>query len=274
DAEVLALAERERVDPAVLAHDAPRRVYDGPRAQALPGALFDEGVVAPGRDETKLLALPLVRAGELQRARFVADRALLGVTERKAQLAELGLTHPVQKVALVLARVPRPQELDTTLPLVEPRVVTRRDALGAEPLGQGEELGELDASIAAHARARRSPGQVVFDERLDDGLGEELASIEGVMGDAELVRDAPGVVQVFRRAAARSNAAVVRVVPEVQRHADHVVARPREARRGHGRVDPAAHGNQHATSHPAIFSVDFGPAPDRKAVADHGFGAA
>src|SRR5690606_33028201 len=75
-AEVLALTEREGVDAAVRADHAPRSIDDGPRAQSIGGVLLDERVVPPVRHEAKLLALALVRTGQLEGARLVAHGAL------------------------------------------------------------------------------------------------------------------------------------------------------------------------------------------------------
>jgi hypothetical protein len=76
----------------------------------------------------------------------------------------------------------------------DPCVVTGRDDPGAEVLGQGQELAQLDRSVAGHARARGGAGQVSIDEGRHDLALEELASIERVMGDAEVIGDQARVV--------------------------------------------------------------------------------
>ena len=121
-----------------------------------------------------------------------------------------------------------------------------RDLRGAQPIGEGEELAHLDRAVARDARARRRPAQVGVDERVDHFFREELAAIERIVRDAEVVGDAARVVLVFGRAAPAAHRAVVGVVPEVQGDADHVVPALDEPRRGHGGVDPSAHGHDDA----------------------------
>jgi hypothetical protein len=60
---------------------------------------------------------------------------------------------------------------------------------------------------------------------------------------AEEVGGAAGVILIFGSAAApvASGLALGRVVPEMQRDADHLVAKIDEARRRNGRIDPSAH---------------------------------
>src|SRR5207237_350799 len=84
------------------------------------------------------------------------------------------------------------------------------------------------------------------DERVDHRLAEQLAPIECVMRQPELVAHAAGVVLVFGRATT-PGVPFVHVVPEVQRDADDLVAALREQSRCHRRVDAAAHAHDDAS---------------------------
>ena len=116
----------------------------------------------------------------------------------------------------------------------------------AEAVGDREELRELHAPVAGGARAGRLAVEVRAREGIDDGACEERAPVEGVVRKPEGVCHAARVVLVLRRAATAvtaGGALVFRVVPEVQRHADHLVPGVHEARRGDRGVDPATHGD-------------------------------
>jgi len=121
-----------------------------------------------------------------------------------------------------------------------PRVVARGDVPSAEAIRDRQELAQLHRPVAGDAGARRLALEVGVDETSHHLAGEELTPIEGVVGDAEVVGDASGVVLVLGRTAA-ALLAPVGVVPEVEGHADDVVALVDEPRRSEGRVDPSAH---------------------------------
>ena len=119
---------------------------------------------------------------------------------------------------------------------------------GPQAIGQGEQFAHLDRAVARDTGARRAPRQVRVDERVDHFAAKEVAAIERVVRDPQLVGHAPRVVLIFGSAAAPANRAVVGIIPEVQRDADHVVPRLDEPRGGDRRVNPAAHGDDDAFS--------------------------
>ncbi len=147
----------------------------------------------------------------------------------------------MEEVALIFHAIEAAEEPRFALFLGDARVVAGGDEARAEAIGEREELAQLHRSVAGHARARRLAGEVGVDEGIDHVLLEELAAIEGEVRDVEVNGDAAGVVLVLRSAAAAADAAVVRVVPEVERHAHDVVALVEQAGRRDGGVHPAAH---------------------------------
>jgi hypothetical protein len=86
---------------------------------------------------------------------------------------------------------------------------------------------------------------VFVDEILDDGL-EGVREIQHIELDAKLVRHRARVGRVLGRAAPAR--VTVRVAGHAQAHEHARDLKPRVAQqpRRHRRIDPAAHGNQHA----------------------------
>ncbi len=256
------------------ARDASFGVDDGARTNAPLRALLDERRVRPlaRAHEAELLALALRRAGEAPRDGLRADLGLRALAEREHEATELGFGRGEEEVALVLVLVDAlAEERAAVVGAAEPRVVPGRDVRRAELVGEDEELSELDAAVACRARARGLAGEVGLDEGRDDGAREELAAVEREVRDAERVGRAPRVVLIFGRAAPTVGFVVglVRVVPQVQRDADDVVARVDEARGRDAGIDAAAHGDQHACVglHGARFSTQLAGAPARRAPA-------
>ena len=75
---------------------------------------------------------------------------------------------------------------------------------------------------------------------IDDVGGELFAEIEHVVADAELLRDASGVVDIGDGAAARIRIAT----PQLQRHAGDLVTLLLKERRSHRGVDTAREGDE------------------------------
>jgi hypothetical protein len=71
------------------------------------------------------------------------------------------------------------------------------DELGAEARREREQLPQLHGAVARDAGAGRLAVEVGVDEGADDVLLEQLAPIEGEVGDADDVGDAAGVVLIF-----------------------------------------------------------------------------
>ena len=144
----------------------------------------------------------------------------------------------VEEVALVLARVDaRVEEA-----VLRPRVVPRRDELGAELVRDVEELQKLHGAVARRAGARRLAAHVRLDEGLHHVPREERAAVEREVRKPHLVGHPPRVVLVLRRAAPTMRAQTrLRIVPKVQRAPHDVVSGVEKARRRDGGIDPAAH---------------------------------
>jgi hypothetical protein len=248
DAEPFALADGEAMDAGMRADDAPLGVEDGARPRSTLGPLFDEGVVPARGDEAELLAFPFGGAGQPAPQGVAPHLGFGRLTERKLEPLELLFGKRVEEVALVLVAIFGAMELDPVAVPHRPRVVARRHLRSAEPIGQREELGHFDGAVARDAGAGRAAREVGVDERIDDFTREELAPVERVVGNAEVVGDAAGVVLVLRSAAAPAHRSVVGVVPEMQGDADDVVAPVDEPRRGDGGIHPPAHGHDDALS--------------------------
>src|SRR5689334_14555496 len=179
------------MDPMVRSDRAPLLVDDCPRARPIAGTLIDERVVASGRNEAELLALPFAGTRKTERDGARPDVRFARVPERKFDPTELGLRKRMEKIALIFARISRAMELHALAVFPGARVVPGRHLAGPQPIGERKELGHFDAAIAGHAGARRRASEVSVDEGLDHFAREELAPVERVMRNAEMIGDAP-----------------------------------------------------------------------------------
>jgi hypothetical protein len=99
-----------------------------------------------------------------------------------------------------------------------------RQHVGAELPGGLEEVAELDRAVALDAGDRRLAGEVALGEAVDHRLAEALLVVEHVMGNADGLRHAAGVVDVLAGAAGALAVHGGAVVVELERDADDVVA--------------------------------------------------
>src|ERR1700757_222094 len=93
---------------------------------------LDELSKRPLADEADAGAVRLVEDREPRAPRALADLALLEPAERHEGLRELGGSHRVQEIALVLPGIARLVQLDASRPFDEGRVVPGGEACGAE----------------------------------------------------------------------------------------------------------------------------------------------
>ena len=81
------------------------------------------------------------------------------------------------------------------------------NALCAHTQSRGNELLKLDLGIAEAAGNRCLAGQVLLDKGIHHAFFEALLEIDNVVGNAQEVGHAPGVVYVVERAAASAGLA-------------------------------------------------------------------
>ena len=98
------------------------------------------------------------------------------------------------------------------------------EAVGTQLAGHAQQIGELRAHVAADARDRRAPGEVIVGEALDHFLAEGALMVEHVVGEAEPVGHAAGVADVVPGAAGALAPGRRAVVIELQGYADHLGA--------------------------------------------------
>ncbi len=110
-------------------------------------------------------------------------------------------------------------------------VVAGGDAVGADLAGGDEQLVELQVVVAERAGDGRASGEILVDEGADDVALEAVLLVDDVVGDAEVLGDAAGVVDVIDGAAAALHllghaflAGEAALVPELQGEADELVA--------------------------------------------------
>ena len=135
------------------------------------------------------------------------------------------------------------------LGVLDAGVVAGGHVLGAKLTRLDQQRVEFDELVAADAGIRRAAAGVGLDEILDDFVLEDLAEVQDVVGDVELVGDAPSVLDRAQRTAgifALDLGHVGQIGPHVQRDADHVIPVLLEQGRRNGAIDSARHAHNHA----------------------------
>src|SRR5699024_4414649 len=190
-----------------------------------------------------------------------------GGTDREVAVLELIGGEHAEDVGLVLGQVLTAVELGPAVLIADHLgVVAGGDGVEAQGQRAVEEGGELDALIAAHARVRGPPGRVLGDEVIDDVFLEPFGEVPDVEGDVEHPGHAVGVAGVFdRAAAARSGAQGSGHARQGEVDADDLVAGVDGAGGGHGRIDPAGHGDEYSHDAPCIHRGVAETIPARRA---------
>ena len=117
----------------------------------------------------------------------------------------------------------------------DPRVVAGRHVRTAELERVAQEHAELDDLVAADAGRRSAAADVLVHERVDDLRAEELDGVDGVMLDAEELRDLHRAGHVLQSATARA------LAPHMRGQPDHLIPLLHQQRGSGGTVQPAAH---------------------------------
>jgi hypothetical protein len=230
DAEAAALAERVALEAAVAPEEVALDRLDGPRAPRQPGA--DEVAERPLADEADAGRVALGGDGQAALPRDRADRRLPQPADREQAGGQLLRGERMKEVALVLGLVRSAKE---PAGRADPGVVAGRELLGAEPLRVLERDAELDLAVAEHVGVGRPARLELGQEAGEHALAVLRSEARLVQGDAELVADAAGVLEV------RGGGAVAVLVLLPVRHEQRLDVVPvlLEEGGGDGRVDAA-----------------------------------
>ena len=154
----------------------------------------------------------------------------------EAQEVQLFLRGGEEEIALVFCHIERAVEFGLARLLVHDalNVMARRHAIGAEIMGDFEQVAEFDGLVAFHARDRRFALKIAFHETVDDGLFEIVFVIEDVMREAFFFCDAAGIVNILPRAARAFFGDGRAVIVKLQRDADDIIPLFMEQRRRDG----------------------------------------
>ncbi len=211
----------------------------------------EEGVVVAAGDEADLLRVGLGGHVEAGFGGHDADGGLLHLAEREEGAGELVLGQAEEEVGLVLGLVGGAGEDPAAagFVVVVAGVVAGGDAVGADLAGGDEELVELEVVVAEGAGDGGAAGEVLVDEGRDDLGLEAVLLVDEVVGDAELLGYAAGVVDVVDGAAAALDgfghalvSGEAALVPELEGEADEGVALGAQQRGDGGGVDSSGHG--------------------------------
>ncbi len=115
---------------------------------------------------------------------------------------------------------------------------------GAHRIRQFQEPIELDEGVAKSAGDRRAAGKILVDERLDHTLFELPLQIDDVIGNADVLGHAAGVVDIVERAAAAgggfgSDFGQSPLIPELHGHPGDVGSLALEQGGDYGTIDAA-----------------------------------
>ena len=195
-------------------------------------------------DEADVHALRLGGRPQPETRRVVAHLRLRELADRQQSPVELGLAEHVEDVRLVLGGVEASAHLPaaTVVVTTDACVMAGGDGIEPECVGPLEEPAELDRPVALHTRIGCAPVGVRVHVRLHDAGFEVVGEVEHVVRDVELRGNASGVLDVGGAA----TSGVGLAVPQLQRHAGHVVPGVAQKRSGDRGVDTAAHRDQHA----------------------------
>src|ERR1019366_9234234 len=207
--EALTLSHGEMVHALVVAErtafggdDLARRALHGD-ALFLEVGIHEGRVVAVG-DEADLLAIALGGHGETHGARDVAHFGLMQFAERKQSARQLRLGQAEEEVGLIFGLIHGAQQLIAPAGGVEAdaRVMGGGHVVRAHGIGHLQEAFELDVVIAEGAGDGGASGEILLDEGLHHVLFELPLEVDDVVGDANLLGDAAGVVDIVEGAAA------------------------------------------------------------------------
>ena len=264
--------DRQRVAPAGAAPRHPPPLPDGDQLDRVDGARGPAlGVDQPARaqrhagreergaatrrgDEADVLAVGLGRGAQAQGPGVAPHLGLGQLAHRQQAAGQLLTAQDRQDIGLVLGPVPAPHQSAPAPGRGDHAgVVARRHRVEAELAGPAQEAVELQVAVAVDAGVRRTPGGVGGHVGLHHPGVEVGREVEDVVGDAQLLGHAPGVVHVGHRAAPR----VAGAAPQLHGGPDHVVAGLGQKGGGDRRVHAPRHGHQH----PHLSRPAAGPPP-------------
>jgi len=159
-------------------------------------------------------------------------------------------------------------------------VMPGRQTIGAQFFGKREKVGEFHAHVAADARDRRAPGNIIIGEAVDHRIAKPALVIEDIMCDAERVGDGARIADVLSGATGTRTLGRFAMIVKLKRHADHFGSGARRQRRGDRRIDTTRHGNDDARFARRTVELKQGsginhrPHIRRHAVACHIYGGA
>jgi hypothetical protein len=194
------------------------------------------------RNEADLLAVGLVRDGQLACPRIGAHRLLGSIADGEHGVSQLILRQRKQEIRLILGGI------DGALEQISARrvtfhacVVSGRDRVGAEAGRAIDERRELQVAVAMRAGKGRAARGVLPDEVRDDLLVELPLEIQDVVWDTDRRCHFPSIVQIVERTAAAEGGLPLALVVELHRQTNHVVTLLGEQGRGDRGVDAAGH---------------------------------
>src|SRR6185503_18674236 len=128
-------------------------------------------------------------------------RVLLQIAERKTQKAELLSRGREQEIALIALGIAAPVKLEAGPAGLAPHVMAGSERRGAELFRALQQVAKLDLLIAGDARHRRLACEIAVGERAHHVLRKPRLIVEYVVGNAQGLRHAAGILNVLAGAA-------------------------------------------------------------------------
>ncbi len=199
---------------------------------ALAEVSVDESRIVAVGNEANLLAVGLRGHRQSQLASQIAHLRLGVSAQGKIGAGQLLLLQAEEEIGLVLGVVHAPAHLIAARRVVkaDARVMAGGDALRAHAGRHIQKLIELDEVVAERAGDGRAAGQIIVDEGLHHLLFEAGFEVDDVIGNAQLLRDVAGVVDIVERTASAGDAAFggqfrqAALVPELHGQAHDALA--------------------------------------------------
>ena len=257
DAESTALAQGVEGQSLVRSKGSPLRILYG--AGIGGQVLADEPGKRPFADKANSGAVLFLRDWQTGVPCELPHVALEHFAQRKQRLPKVALFKRVQKIALILARVPALVQFDPPVPpplpvppALQPRVVPCREPFSTETSGILPKRAELDLPVAQHIGIG-CPAPAQFVQEIGEHaflvLGGE---VDPVQGQVQATADAPRILEVPR------GLAIAVILPVAHVQALHVMAGVAKQHGAYRRVHTARQGNndQTVTFHGADFTLN------------------
>ena len=230
----------------VLPQNRACQINDIARISRTGAQTFNHRCIIAVRHKADILTVGFVSHRQPVFCRQRTRIALAGqMAQRKAQIVQLVRRGGKQKIGLIAVGIHRHMQLRPR-PDFALNIMPRRHAVCVEIAGGGQQILEFHPLIAADAGHRGGPRKIGIGEIFDHRLTEGVFVIQHIMRKSHGFGHPARIVNVAPRAARPFFSQRRPVIIKLQRHPHHIIARLRQNRRHHRRINAARHRHHHA----------------------------